>query len=94
MVANLDENVAWRKAPLLTALEVILHRHALDIEQDRRGGILVIGRRTLSPFGQEDYQIYSQLHAQVSLGAQNLDLLIETAGGCVRWICCLSSPEN
>ncbi len=79
MVANLEENAAWRNAPLLTALEArSFIAMPLDIEQDRRGGILVIGRRTLPPFGQEDYQIYNQLSRQVSLGAQNLDLLIET----------------
>ncbi len=79
LVANLEDNDEWRSAPLLTALNArSFIAMPLEIEQERRGGILVIGRRTLPPFSQEDFQIYNQLSRQVSLGAQNLDLLIET----------------
>ena len=79
LVANLEDNPAWREVALLTALDArSFIAMPLEIDQNHRGGVLVIGRRTLPPFSQEDTQIYSQLSRQVSLGAQNLDLLIET----------------
>ena len=50
----------------------------LEIDVDRRGGVLAIGTQPLPPFNEEDIQIYTQLSRQVSLGTQNLDLLTET----------------
>ena len=80
LVADLEDNHEWRNAPLLTALGAEILHIACRWKSNRTGGegVLVIGRRTLPPFGQEDHQIYAQLSRQVSLGAQNLDLLSET----------------
>ena len=79
LVANVEDNAEWRNTALLAALQArSFIAMPLEIDQERRGGILVIGRRTLAQFTQEDYQIYNQLSRQVSLGAQNLNLLVET----------------
>ncbi len=79
MVADLDEKSEWRGTPLLAVMSarsfIVL---PLEIEADHRGGVLAMGVRSLAPFSEEDRQIYAQLSRQVSLGAQNLNLLSET----------------
>jgi PAS domain S-box-containing protein len=79
LVADLEQKNEWRNAPLLSALGaksyIVL---PLEIDENRRGGVMVIGLRQLPVFSDADHQIYAQLSRQVSLGTQNLDLLSET----------------
>jgi len=79
LVTNLDEDEAWRDAPLLTSL------HAkgflcLPILIDAKpvAGILAISPEPMPPLTEEDQQVYYQIARQVSIIMQNISLLTET----------------
>jgi len=79
LIANLDSAPEWRNNTLLNALEAhSLIGMQLDIGEDRLAGVLVVGKRALPAFLDEDRRIFSQLAYQVSVGLQNLQLLNET----------------
>lgn len=79
LVASLDASPDWHQSALLNGLEaksfVGLY---LPGRSGKRYGVLVVGRRTLGAFSEEDRRIFEQLARQVSTGLQNLQLLEET----------------
>ncbi len=79
LVMNLEQDDAWRDAPLLTSL------HAkgficLPILVDGKpvAGILAISPEPMSALTDEDRQVYFQIARQVSIILQNISLLTET----------------
>jgi PAS domain S-box-containing protein len=79
LVADLEEVTEWQNVPLLSGLGAKSYiMLPLEIDDNHRGGVMVLGLRALPAFSDEDRQIYTQLSRQVSLGTQNLDLLSQT----------------
>jgi len=79
LVMNLDQDDAWRDAPLLNNL------HAKSFiclpilaEEKPVAGILAISPEPLPSLSEEDRQVYYQISRQVSMIMQNIRLLTET----------------
>ncbi len=79
LAMNLEENEAWREAPLLTSL------HAkgficlpVSIDGKPVAGILAISPEPLPALTEDDEQVYHQIARQVSIILQNISLLTET----------------
>lgn len=79
LASNLDGDRDWQKNPFLTALGarsmIGLPVHISDTHQL---GVLAVSQKILPAFREEDDQVFGQLSRQVSVGAQNLELLKET----------------
>ena len=79
LVANLESHPLWTGNPLLGALQArAMILILLNGGGESRFGLLLVGRRSLPPFSDEDRRIFVQLARQVSVGLQNLHLLTET----------------
>ncbi len=79
LISNLEETHSWKNSPLLNAVNA----HSFlalpfKISEGCQAGVLVLGSKVLSPFSEEDHQVYAQLSRQVSVSLQNLELLRET----------------
>ncbi|MFH2102825.1 MAG: GAF domain-containing protein [Chloroflexota bacterium] len=79
LVMNLDEDEAWRDAPLLTSLRargfICL---PVIVNEKPVAGVLAINLEPLPALTDEDRQVYLQISRQVSIILQNLGLLTET----------------
>jgi PAS domain S-box-containing protein len=79
LISNLESSTEWQNNTLLNALEAnSFIGMALDMGNDRRFGLLVVGQRVLPAFLEEDRRVFTQLAYQVSIALQNLHLLNET----------------
>jgi PAS domain S-box-containing protein len=79
LIASLDGDKEWQNNPFLAALGAkSLIGLPVHISESHQAGVLGIGTKVLPPFRPEDDQVFGQLSRQVSVGAQNLELLKET----------------
>ncbi|HVP21114.1 MAG TPA: GAF domain-containing protein [Anaerolineaceae bacterium] len=79
LAANIDSDKTWQNNPFLTALGAkCFIGLPVHISESHQIGVLAIGANVLPPFQEEDDQVFGQLSRQVSVGAQNLELLKET----------------
>ncbi len=79
LVMNLEQDEAWREAPLLTSL------HAkgfvclpVMIDEKPVAGILAVSPEPMTNLTEEDRQVYFQIARQVSIILENIRLLTET----------------
>jgi PAS domain S-box-containing protein len=76
---NLDGSREWQKNPFLAALGAqSMIGLPVHISETHQMGVLAVGVKRMPAFHEEDDQVFGQLSRQVSVGAQNLELLKET----------------
>ncbi len=79
LVSNVDGERSWQNNPFLNALNAKSFIGVpVHISESHQIGVLAIGMKALPPFLDGDDQVFGQLSRQVSVGAQNLELLKET----------------
>ena len=79
LISNLDEDLEWRDAPLLTALRTkSLICLPIKIEKRTVAAMLAVSPEPMAAFTDEDRQVYHQIARQTSVILQNLSLLNET----------------
>ena len=80
LIASLESDKEWQNNAFLGALGAkSLIGLPVHISETHQAGVLAIGSKNLlPPFRAEDDQVFGQLSRQVSVGAQNLELLKET----------------
>jgi len=79
LVNNLEECEEWQKSPLLNALETqALICLPITSQSDWQAAVLGISQQKLSPFTEDDSQLFELISRQMGTEINNLNLLTDT----------------
>jgi PAS domain S-box-containing protein len=79
LISDVKQDKEWQDNPFINSLSAhSLIGLPLTAGSSRSVGVLAVGRKMLTPFVDEDFQIFFQVSRQLEVALQNLQLLSET----------------